>query len=344
MAVAALVGAALFFSSEYSTHRFLFHARPSKTSWLLKLQHRLHYDHHIDPPKLDLLFLPWWFVIPTALVYFASISPSRAARLVSLSLVFGSLLGLAFYEWVHYVAHVPFVPKTPVGRYMKKYHLWHHFKNEHSVVRRHESERWTTLMQSYRAVDTAERSTTVREVWRDPSADRFESVPENRRLHLSIAVPARDKSLRGKIRTARTPPPVRRRCAPRADLLARRATSRIRAAIPACAFALIALQPRDEVFPKPGRRPMLDRKRCAGRRRFVLGTVPLHQRVAKGERRRQAVTAFADLAPCSGRASHANSASHSKWPARKRNVPPSTVPPGVKTTPSSFIRISLPAR
>ena len=36
----------------------------------------------------------------------------------------------AYYEWVHYVAHVPFRPLTPVGRYMKKYHLWHHFKNE----------------------------------------------------------------------------------------------------------------------------------------------------------------------------------------------------------------------
>lgn len=163
--VAALVGAALFFSSEYSTHRFLFHARPSKTSWLLKLQHRLHYDHHIDPPKLDLLFLPWWFVVPTALVYFALYFAVTRSAAVSLSLMFGTFLGLAFYEWVHYVAHVPFVPKTAVGRYMKKYHLWHHFKNERlwfGVT----NPAMDHLMQSYRAVDTAERSTTVREIWR----------------------------------------------------------------------------------------------------------------------------------------------------------------------------------
>jgi hypothetical protein len=37
---------------------------------------------------------------------------------------------LLYYEWVHYVAHTPFRPVTPVGRYMRKYHLWHHFKSE----------------------------------------------------------------------------------------------------------------------------------------------------------------------------------------------------------------------
>ena len=48
----------------------------------------------------------------------------------SAALLLGSLLGLLWYEWVHYVAHIPFAPKTPFGQWMKKYHLWHHFKNE----------------------------------------------------------------------------------------------------------------------------------------------------------------------------------------------------------------------
>ena len=41
------------------------------------------------------------------------------------------MLGLIHYEWVHYVAHIPYRPVTRFGRWMKKYHLWHHFKNEH---------------------------------------------------------------------------------------------------------------------------------------------------------------------------------------------------------------------
>ena len=161
----AVIGAVLFFASEYSTHRFLFHARPSKAQWLLKLQHRLHYDHHIDPPKLDLLFLPLWFVIPTVVAYFGVYFAITHSLSLAMSLLFGSILALAFYEWVHYVAHIPFVPKTPMGRYMKKYHLWHHFKNEHlwyGVT----NPSMDHVMRTYRAVDSVERSTTVREIWR----------------------------------------------------------------------------------------------------------------------------------------------------------------------------------
>jgi 4-hydroxysphinganine ceramide fatty acyl 2-hydroxylase len=163
--LAALIGAAVFFSSEYTTHRFLFHAQPSKMAWLLKLQHRLHYDHHIDPPKLELLFLPLWFVIPTALVYYAVFMAITRNAALALSLTFGSICALLYYEWVHYVAHVPFNPVTPFGRYIKKYHLWHHFKNErywYGVT--NPSMDFVGL--TYRDVDTVERSTTVREIWR----------------------------------------------------------------------------------------------------------------------------------------------------------------------------------
>ncbi len=163
--IGALTGAVLFFVSEYGTHRFLFHAQPAKFPWLLRLQHRLHYDHHIDPPELELLFLPWWFVIPTALAYFVIYLAVTRNLSLACSLLFGSLFALTFYEWVHYVAHIPFVPKTPMGRYMKKYHLWHHFKNEHlwfGVT----NPSMDHVMRTYRAVESAERSTTVREIWR----------------------------------------------------------------------------------------------------------------------------------------------------------------------------------
>ncbi|HTU69989.1 MAG TPA: sterol desaturase family protein [Candidatus Baltobacteraceae bacterium] len=161
----ALIGAAVFFVSEYTTHRFLFHAQPSKAPWLLKLQHRLHYDHHIDPPKLELLFLPLWFVLPTTLLYFGLYAAITRNLPFAFSLAFGSVCALFYYEWVHYVAHIPFTPKTTFGRFVKKYHLWHHFKNEHF---------WYGVTNpsmdfagaSYRDVEAVERSTTVREIWR----------------------------------------------------------------------------------------------------------------------------------------------------------------------------------
>ncbi len=126
-----VVGALVFHLSEYTFHRFLFHARPSKMPWLLRLQHRLHYDHHVEPNRLDLLFLPLWFLLPnltiTGLIAWLILGDWGAA----ISLVLGSVLALLHYEWVHYAAHVSYRPRTRFGRWMKKYHLWHHYKNEH---------------------------------------------------------------------------------------------------------------------------------------------------------------------------------------------------------------------
>lgn len=124
------IGAAVFFVSEYTTHRFMLHAPPQKNPFVLKLQHRLHYDHHITPNELRLLFLPVWFVIPVASLTLAIYLAVTRDWSASAALLLGSVLGLLWYEWVHYVAHIPFVPKTPFGRWIKKYHLWHHFKNE----------------------------------------------------------------------------------------------------------------------------------------------------------------------------------------------------------------------
>jgi 4-hydroxysphinganine ceramide fatty acyl 2-hydroxylase len=125
-----VIGALVFFVSEYTTHRYMLHAPPVKNAFVLSLQHRLHYDHHVTPNELGLLFLPLWFAVPVAGLTTAIYWAVTRSLGLTLSLLLGSLLGLLYYEWVHYVAHIPFVPKTPFGRWIKKYHLWHHFKNE----------------------------------------------------------------------------------------------------------------------------------------------------------------------------------------------------------------------
>jgi 4-hydroxysphinganine ceramide fatty acyl 2-hydroxylase len=126
-----LGGALLFYLTEYGTHRFLFHAPPSKSASIRRLQHRLHYDHHVEPERLDLLFLPLWYVAPNFLIVglIAWALLGDAGKV--LSLLLGAMLALLHYEWVHYIAHIPYRPRTAFGRWMKKYHLWHHFKNEH---------------------------------------------------------------------------------------------------------------------------------------------------------------------------------------------------------------------
>ena len=125
-----LAGAVFYYLTEYSTHRFMFHAPPSRWAWLRAKQHRLHYDHHIEPNRLDLLFLPLWYVIPNVVIVggIAYLILGDAGQV--LSLVLGALLALLHYEWVHFIAHQPYTPRTAFGRWMKKYHLRHHFVNE----------------------------------------------------------------------------------------------------------------------------------------------------------------------------------------------------------------------
>lgn len=92
---------------------------------------RLHYDHHEDPQNLRLLFLPVWYSIPNFLVVFAASWLITRSLPLAACVTVGGLTALAYYEWTHYVAHRPIIPRTRWGRWMKKYHLWHHFKNEH---------------------------------------------------------------------------------------------------------------------------------------------------------------------------------------------------------------------
>jgi hypothetical protein len=124
------VGVAIFVVVEYLTHRFLLHSEPVAQPLLRQLQRRLHYDHHRQPKDLGLLFAPWWFLLPTVSGYTGVYWLVTQDVLVTASIVFGNLLALLYYEYVHYVAHVPVTPSTAWGQYMKKYHLLHHYKNE----------------------------------------------------------------------------------------------------------------------------------------------------------------------------------------------------------------------
>ncbi len=122
-------GAMLFYASEYGWHRFAFHAPPAPWPWLLKLQRRLHYDHHAEPSRLDLLFLPLWFLAPVLAANVALFWLVFGAGAVA-PMVLGVCLAILHYEWTHYVAHIPYQPRTAWGRYIKRYHLRHHFISE----------------------------------------------------------------------------------------------------------------------------------------------------------------------------------------------------------------------
>jgi 4-hydroxysphinganine ceramide fatty acyl 2-hydroxylase len=158
-----VAGALLFYLNEYTWHRFVFHARPSRWAWLRRMQHRLHYDHHAEPNRLDLLFLPAWFLVPNlilnALVLAAIFGWARTP-----ALLLGIMLGLLHYEWVHYLAHIPYQPRTAFGRWMKQYHLRHHFISE-KLWFGVSNPSMDFVYRTYRAPKDVEKSGSVRKLY-----------------------------------------------------------------------------------------------------------------------------------------------------------------------------------
>ncbi|MFC7439598.1 sterol desaturase family protein [Laceyella putida] len=169
--VAVALGMLAYAASEYFIHRFFFHMSPPNHPTLLKLVKRLHYDHHVDPNDLHLLFLPCWYSLPlislsAGIVFLLTSSPAW-----TVSFVTGVVGFLLYYEWCHYIAHRPVQPLTPWGRWMKKIHLWHHFKNEHywyGVT----NPAFDLLMGTFQNEKEVEKSETVRDLERRKGGSR----------------------------------------------------------------------------------------------------------------------------------------------------------------------------
>ncbi len=159
-----VIGALTFYVSEYGFHRFAFHAAPSRFDFVRKLQHRLHYDHHAEPDRLDLLFLPVWFVVPNLAITALGFAVAFGAAVVAPAM-FGVMLAIFHYEWVHYVAHIPHRPRTRFGRWVKQYHLRHHYISEKFWFGV-SNPSMDLIGGTYRATRAVERSTTTRKLYR----------------------------------------------------------------------------------------------------------------------------------------------------------------------------------
>ena len=165
-----LLGLGLFILNEYSMHRNVLHMPvpdPQRHPFLFRRYFRLHYGHHQNPADVSLLFAPVWFTVPMTLINVAVVALiawlagvaapwSKAA-----AILFGSMCCFLYYEWVHMVAHIPHQPRLSFQKYMKKYHLWHHFRSEKywfGVT----NPSMDLLMRTYRAPDAVELSPTAR--------------------------------------------------------------------------------------------------------------------------------------------------------------------------------------
>lgn len=125
MAAMTVLGLFVWSLTEYMLHRYLFHFDPKtptqeQVSFLI---HGIHHDYPWDPVRL--VMPPLVSLGVGAVMWF----PLKwmAGDPLHYSLFAGLAIGYVTYDLLHFAAHHN-KPKTALGRYLRSYHLVHHFK------------------------------------------------------------------------------------------------------------------------------------------------------------------------------------------------------------------------
>lgn len=124
-----LIGMTVWTLTEYVLHRFVFHfpAKNRYTKRFVFLFHGLHHDDPQDPtrlvmppvPAILIVFLLWHFF---DIFLTAEVLPIFMANF---------LIGYLCYDYIHYATH-HFPMTSKIGKFLRKYHLQHHYSHEKS--------------------------------------------------------------------------------------------------------------------------------------------------------------------------------------------------------------------
>jgi len=128
--VAVLLGVFIWTLTEYVVHRFVFHYH-ARTPGLQKIFFMFHGVHHSQPQCKTRLVMPPAVSIPMAVLFYG-IFYLVVGRLLDApswvpALFAGFILGYLVYDMIHYATH-HFPMRSGYLRYLKRYHMQHHFK------------------------------------------------------------------------------------------------------------------------------------------------------------------------------------------------------------------------
>jgi len=113
---------------EYVLHRYGFHF--AAKSWLGKrLVFLFHGLHHDDPSDATRLVMPPLPGIVLGYMFYLLFSTIVAAPYLDLFFAF-FMIGYLIYDYIHYATH-HFPMTNPIGRFLKKYHLQHHYSGDY---------------------------------------------------------------------------------------------------------------------------------------------------------------------------------------------------------------------
>jgi hypothetical protein len=123
---------ALWPFQEWFIHNRVLHAAMREGSTSGRSTSRLaraHQEHHRQPWRLDLVFIPasvyLYSPLTQGLLWFALFP--RPLAVTALSVSFSLSL---FYEWIHFLMHTRYVPRSGFCRGLWRNHRLHHFRNE----------------------------------------------------------------------------------------------------------------------------------------------------------------------------------------------------------------------
>jgi sterol desaturase/sphingolipid hydroxylase (fatty acid hydroxylase superfamily) len=124
-----LVGIAAWTLTEYVLHRWVFHYHP-KSSWGQRLHFLVHGIHHDYPRDSTRLVMPLLVSVPLAALFYAAFV--AVFGVFANALFAGFIAGYMSYDSIHYATHhLPM--KSRIGRFLKTYHMRHHYEDEHTA-------------------------------------------------------------------------------------------------------------------------------------------------------------------------------------------------------------------
>jgi len=159
--VVALVAAFPFV--EWVIHVCTLHWRPRRVAGheIDSLLTRKHREHHADPRDVPLVFIPWQslIVVLVALVAVAVLAFPRPGLGLSF-LVSVAAIGMV-YEWMHYLIHSDYPPRSATYKTIWRSHRLHHYRNEHYWFTVTTTATADRVFGTYPDPATVERSTTA---------------------------------------------------------------------------------------------------------------------------------------------------------------------------------------
>lgn len=115
----------------YALHRWVLHSNwMFKVPFLASTWKRIHYDHHQDPNRLEVLFGALHTTLPTIALATAPVGWLIGGTGGALAAMAAGLFTTAFYEFCHCIQHLAYKPKAKFLADMKARHMAHHFHDE----------------------------------------------------------------------------------------------------------------------------------------------------------------------------------------------------------------------